>query len=102
MNFVAEGEYESEEDEEWWVSTVRVEEEEKGEEEENMEEIDDSESERNGDREVRYITSTHVRKDNSGQEDELEYFWEVPSPSDPYNREEDRWWSPGPPEPSSE
>jgi hypothetical protein len=34
--------------------------------------------------------------------DELEYFWEAPCPSDPYEREEDRWWSPGPPEPSSE
>jgi hypothetical protein len=43
-----------------------------------------------------------VRKDDSGLEDELEYFWEVPSPSDPYEREEDRWWSPGPLEPSSE
>jgi hypothetical protein len=67
-----------------------------------MEEVDDSESEGDGEREVRYVTSTHVRKDDSGLEDELEYFWEVPSPSDPYEREEDRWWSPGPPEPSSE
>jgi hypothetical protein len=41
VNLVAEGEYESEEDEEWWVGTVRVEEE----QEENMEEINDSESE---------------------------------------------------------
>ncbi len=32
----------------------------------------------------------------------MEYFWEAPSPSDPYEREEDRWWSPGPPESSSE
>jgi hypothetical protein len=96
VNLVAEGEYELEEDEEWWVSTVRVEEEE--EEEENMEEIDDSESER----EAQYVTSTHMRKDDSGLEDELGYFWEVHNPSDPYEREEDRWWSPGPPEPSSE
>ncbi len=43
-----------------------------------------------------------MRKDDSGLEDELEYFWEAPSPSDPYEREEDRWWSPGPPEPNSE
>ncbi len=95
VNLVAEDGYESEEDEEWWVSTVRVEEEGKEEEEENMEEIDDSESERNGEREIRYFTSTHVRKDDSGLEDELEYFWEAPSPSDPYEREEDRWWSQG-------
>ncbi len=100
MNLVAEGEYESWEDEEWWVGTVRIEEDE--EEEENMEEVDDSESEGNGEREIRYVTSTHVRKDDSGVEDELEYFWEAPSPSNPYEREEDRRWSPGPPEPSSE
>jgi hypothetical protein len=102
VNLIAEGGYKSEEDEEWWVGTVRVEEEEEEEEEETMEEIDDSESGGNGEREIRYFTSTHVRKDDSGLEDELEYFWEAPSPSDPYEREEDRWWSPGPPEPSSE
>ncbi len=99
VNLSAEGEYESEEDEEWWVGTVRVEEEE--EEEENMEEVDDSELEGNGEREIQYVTSTHVRKDDSGLEDELEYFWEAPGPSDPYEREEDRWWSPEPPEASS-
>ncbi len=43
-----------------------------------------------------------MRKDDSGLEYELEYFWEAPSPSDPYEREDNRWWSPGPPEPSSE
>ncbi len=102
VNLVAEGEYESEEDEEWWVGTVRIEgeEDEEGEEEEEeaMEEIDESESER----EIWYGTSIFMRKDDSGLEDELEYFWEVPSLSDPYEREEDRWWSPGLPEPSSE
>jgi hypothetical protein len=101
VNLVTEGGYESEEDEGWWVSTVRVEEE-KEEEEENMEEIDDSEPKGNGEREIWYFTSTHVRKDDSGLEDELEYFWEAPSPSDPYEQEEDRWWSTGPPESSSE
>jgi hypothetical protein len=98
VNLVAEGEYESEEDEEWWVGRVRIEEEEEEEEEETMEEIDESEPER----EIRHGTSVYMRKDNSGLEDEFEYFWEVHSPSDPYEREEDRWWSPGPPEPSSE
>jgi hypothetical protein len=100
VNFVAEGEYESEEDEEWWVGTVRVEgeEEEEEEEEETIEDIDGSESEK----ETWYGTSTLMRKDDSGLEDELEYFWEVHVPSDPYEREDDRWWSPGPPEPSSE
>jgi hypothetical protein len=98
VNLVAEGEYGSEEDEEWWVGTVRIEGEEEEEEEETMEETGESESER----EARYGTSTFMRKDDSGLVDELEYFWEVPSLSDPYEREEDRWWSPGPPEPSSE
>jgi hypothetical protein len=102
VNLITEGDYESEEEGEWWVSTVRVEEEKEEEEEEDMEEVDDSESEGNGEREIRYFTWTHVRKDDSGLEDKLEYFWEVPSPSDPYEREEDRWWSPGPPESSSE
>jgi hypothetical protein len=41
-----------------------------------------------------------MRKDDSGLEDELEYFWDAPIPSDEH--EEDRWWSPGPQEPSSE
>jgi hypothetical protein len=101
VNLVTEGDHESEEEKEWWVSTVRVEEE-KEEEEEDMEEVEDSEPEENMERETQYFTSTHVRKDDSGLEDELEYFWEAPSPSDPYEREEDRWWSPGPPESSSE
>jgi hypothetical protein len=102
VNLVVEDECESEEDEEWWVGTVRVEEgeeeEEEEEEEEALEEIDESETER----EIRHGTSVFMRKDDSGLEDEFEYFWEVHNPSDPNEREEDRWWSPGPPEPSSE
>ncbi len=39
VNFVAEDEYESEEDEEWWVGTVRVGEAQE-EEEETLEELD--------------------------------------------------------------
>jgi hypothetical protein len=97
VNLVAEGEYESEEDEEWWVGTVRMEEvEEEG--EETLEEIDESEPER----EVRHGTSVFMRKDDSGLEDEFEYFWEAHIPSDPVEPEEARWWSPEPPEPSSE
>ncbi len=104
MNLVAEDECESEEDEEWWVGTVRVEEGEEGEEEEEeeeeeaLEEIDESEPER----EIRHGTSVFMRKDDSGLEDEFEYFWEAHIPSGPDEREEDRWWSPEPPEPSSE
>jgi hypothetical protein len=64
--------------------------------------VEDSESEEIGGREVQYLTSTCMRKDDSGLEDELKYFWEAPIPSDSNEREEDRWWSPGPQEPSSE
>jgi hypothetical protein len=97
VNLVAEDEYESEEDEEWWVGMVRVEEMEEG-GEETLEEIDGSEPER----EVRHTTSVFMRKDDSGLEDEFEYFWEAHIPSDPDEPGEDRWWSPEPPEPSSE
>jgi hypothetical protein len=77
--------------------TVRMEEV-KGEEEETLEEIDESELER----EVRHGTSIFMRKDDSGLEDEFEYLWEAHIPSDPDEPEEDRWWSLEPPEPSSE
>ncbi len=43
-----------------------------------------------------------MRRNDSGLENKFEYFWEAPIPSDPYKREEDRWWSPEPSEPSSE
>ncbi len=97
VNLVAEGEYESEEDEEWWVGTVKIEDMEEG-EEEALEEIDESKPER----EIRRGTSAFMWKDDSGLEDEFEYFWEAHIPSDPDEQEEDRWWSPEPPEPSSE
>ncbi len=89
--------YESDEEEEWWVNTVRV-----GEEEEGLEDMEDSESGESREREVRYYPSIFMRKDDSGLEDELEYFWDAPIPSDSDEREEDRWWSRGPQEPSSE
>jgi hypothetical protein len=99
VNLVAEDEdeYESEEDEEWWVGTVRVEEVQEG-EEETLEEIDKSGPER----EARFITSIFTRKDDSGLEDELDYLWDaraLPSSGEPG---EDRWWSPEPPQPSKE
>ncbi len=97
VNFVAEDEYESGEDEEWWDGTVRVGEVQE-EEEETLEELDESEPEK----EVQFITSIFMRKDDSGLEDELEYLWDahaLPSPGKP---EEDRWWSPEPPQQSSE
>jgi hypothetical protein len=98
VNLIAEGEHESEDEEEWWVGTVRIEGEEEEEEEEALEEIDESEPER----EIRHGTSVFMRKDDSRLEDEFEYFWEAHIPLDPDEREEDRWWSPEPPESSSE
>jgi hypothetical protein len=92
VNLATGDNYKSEEEEEWWVNTVRA----------GEEEMEDSESEESRGREVRYHTSTCMRKDDSGLEDELEYFWEAPIPSDSDEREEDRWWSPGPQEASSE
>jgi hypothetical protein len=97
VNLVAEDEYESEEDEEWWVGTVRMEEV-REEEEETLDEIDESEPEK----EARFITSIFTRKDYSGLEDELEYPWDVHALSSPEEPQEDRWWSPEPPQPSSE
>ncbi len=74
MNLVAEDERESEEDEdeEWWVGTVRMEEM-REEEEETLEEIDESEPEK----ESRFITSIFTRKDDSGLEDKLESLWDA-------------------------
>jgi uncharacterized protein YifE (UPF0438 family) len=97
VNLATGDNYELDEEEEWWVNTVRVEEEEEG-----LEEMEDSESGESREREVRYHTSVCMKKDDSGLEDELEYFWDAPISSDSDEREEDRWWSPGPQEPSSE
>ncbi len=63
-----------------------------------MEEMDEPEPER----EARYITSVFTRKDDSGLEGELEYLWDAHAPPSPAELEEDRWWSPEPPQPSSE
>ncbi len=102
VNLVAEDECESEEDEdeEWWVGTVRAVQarEDEGEEAEALEEIDESEPEG----ETQFITSIFTRKDDSGLEDEFEYLWNVHAPSSPGEPEEDRWWSPEPPQPSTE
>jgi hypothetical protein len=67
------------------------------EEEETLEEIDESEPER----EARFITSILTRKDDSGLEDELEYLWDAHALSSSGEPEEDRGWSPEPPQPSS-
>jgi hypothetical protein len=96
VNLVAEDESESEEDEddEWWVGTVRAVEV-RDEEEEVLEEMDESEL----GEETQSITSIFTRKDDSGLEDEFEYPWGIHTLREP---EEDRWWSPEPPQPLSE
>jgi hypothetical protein len=71
-----------------------------GEEEEEEEVLEEVDSE--PDREIRHGTSVFMRKDDSGLEDEFEYFWEAHVPAGPDEPEEDRWWSPEPPEPDSE
>jgi hypothetical protein len=96
VNLVAEDEYESEEDEdeEWWVGTIRAVEAQE-EEEETLEEIDEPEPEG----ETQFITNIFARKNEYGLEDEFEYSWDVHTPGEP---EGGRWWSPEPPQPSSE
>jgi hypothetical protein len=97
VNLVAEDEWESEEDKDegWWVGTVRAVEVREKEEEEMLEEMDESELEG----EAQFITSIFTRRDDSGLEDELEYSWGAHTSGEPG---EDRWWSPEPPQPSSE
>jgi hypothetical protein len=96
VNLVVEDESESEEDEdeEWWVGTVGVMEV-RDEEEETLEEMDESEPEG----ETQFITSICTRKDDSRLEDEFEHSLDIHSPEE---FEEDRWWSPEPPQPDSE
>jgi hypothetical protein len=100
VNLIAEdnGVCDSEEDEEWWVGTVRIEEVQEG-GGETLEEMDESELER----EAQFSTYTFTRKDDSELEDELESLWDAPVPSS-YSEapEESRWWSPEPPQASSE
>jgi hypothetical protein len=54
--------------------------------EEEVEEIDESEPER----EARFITSIFTRKDDSGLEDELEYLWDAHALLSSGEPEEDR------------
>jgi hypothetical protein len=91
VNLVAGEDCDSDEDEEWWVNTVRVEE-----EGEDLEERENSELEESGREVDEYCMSICMRKDISGLEDELQYFRDAPIPSVSDERKEDRWWSLGP------
>jgi hypothetical protein len=94
VNLVAEDNdvCDSEEDEEWWVGTVRMEEVQEG-GGETLQEIE---------REARFSTYTFTRKGDSELEDELENLWDAPVPSYSEAPEGSRWWSPEPPQASSE
>jgi hypothetical protein len=76
-NLTMEEDHESDEEEGWWVNTVRI-----GEEVESPRESEVSRSEESEEREDRYYTSVCMRKDDSGLEDELGYYWDAPIPSD--------------------
>ncbi len=95
VNLVAEEGHGVEEDEDLYVNIVS------GEQEENdWQELDDSWMELDGgesEEEVGvYCLSAWLRKDNSGLEEEFEYFHDVTPPPEEGGAEEDRWWSPEP------
>jgi hypothetical protein len=97
VNLVAEGEYESVEDEEWWVGTIRIE----GmgeEEEEALRKAGEPEPEGG----TRCGPSGFTMENDSGLEDEGGYLWGAHTPPVPDESEEDGWWSPELPEPGFE
>ncbi len=78
INLIAGEDYESDEDEEWWVNVVRVEE-----ERENLQEFIDPGLEGSEEEANNYCLSICMRKDDSGLEDEFEYFWDMTPPPPP-------------------
>ncbi len=101
INLVAEEDHGMEEDEDLYVNVARV-----GQEEDDWQEPDDSwldldwgESEEEA---GVYCISACMRRDDSGLEDELEYFHDVTPPPEEEETVEDRWWSPEPQGPRSE
>jgi hypothetical protein len=95
VNLIAGDDYESDEDEEWYVNIIRVEEEGESQQEFNDSwlELDGEESEEEA---GGYCPSACMRKDDSGLEEELEYFRDVSPPPEVEEVEKNRWWSPGP------
>jgi hypothetical protein len=95
VNLVAEEDHEMEEDEDLYVNIARI-----GQEEDDWQEPDDSWLELDGgeseeEAEV-YCISACLREDDSGLEDELEYFHDVTPPTEEEGAAEVRWWSPEP------
>jgi hypothetical protein len=89
VNLVAEDGWESEEDEDegWWVGTVGV-----------VEEAGEPGPEGG----AWPTTSVFTRESSHGPGNKPEYPWDAHILSDPRESGEDRWWSPEPPQPSSE
>jgi hypothetical protein len=94
VNFVVE-EDDEEDDGDLYVNVARI-----GQEEDDWQEPDDSWLDLDGgesDEEAGlYCISACMRKDDSGLEDELEYFHNITPAEDEEEAEEDRWWSPEP------
>ncbi len=95
VNLVAEEDHEMEEDKDLYVNVARI-----GQEEDDWQEPDDSWLELDrGESEEEvgvYCISACLRKDDSGLEDELEYFHDVTPPPEEEGAAEVRWWSPKP------
>jgi hypothetical protein len=95
VNLVAEEDHEMEEDEDLYVHIARIRQEENDWQEPNDSwlELDGGESEEEA---GVYCISAFLRKDDSGLEDELEYFHDMTSPPEEEGAAEVRWWSPEP------
>ncbi len=95
VNLVAEEEYEVGEDEDLYVNIARI-----GQEEDDWQGPDDSWLELDGGESEEeagvYCISACLRKDDSGLEDELEYFHDVTPPPEEEGAAKARWWSPEP------
>jgi hypothetical protein len=95
VNLVAEEGHGVEEDEDLYVNIARIGQEEDGwqEPDDSWLELDEGESEEEA---GVYCISTCLRKDDSGLEDELEYFHDVTPLPEEEGAGEVRWWSPEP------
>ncbi len=101
VNLVMEKGHGMEGDEDLYVNIARVEQEEDGWQEPDNAwlELDGGESKEEA---GAYCISACLRKDDSGLEDELEYFHDVTPPPEEEEAAEDRWWSPEPQGPEFE
>jgi hypothetical protein len=93
VNLVTGEDHGIEEDEDWYVNIVRVEQ-----KEDDQQEFNDSWLELDGEESEEEAgvpcPSACLRKDDSGLEEELEYFHDITPPPEVEGVEDDRWWSP--------